>query len=425
MADFQNYSVQRGDPAQVNTPTWEIEAKLVEGSTVLADYTQDSRITLPMSASADYDCNFVARNCLSFCANSAYVAIASGASTYMGGGLDVVGCTYIGAASILQTAANISTTYPCTVDGCLVYTGGTALNANGPGQIAETGPNALIAGTSRSNVTAHANDEVLPKVAAMIELGQSWLDGFHPRPFGAPMPGSPLLGWAPAVAVPAVDLLNRPRPAGGGTANANTDTGTATAGANSSLTDSTKSWTTNAYSGQMLHLTGGTGSGQYRKILSNTATALTIEATWATNPSTDTTYEIVNPGTLYALGAMERHETAQKETTTVDASPGIKILGPGDQEITVLVDAEATTLSIKARYDSAHAATNKPQAILQANAEIGVSAETLTMSEAADTWETLTFTQFTPTAKGAVKIRLVSRAAAGNGSAFFDTLAKA
>jgi len=124
------------------------------------------------------------------------------------------------------------------------------------------------------------------------------------------------------------------------------------------------------------------------------------------------------------IGAYSRHDFAAREGTTKDASDyGMVLTGPGDQEILVAVDASATVISIKGRYDTNHAATNKPQAILLAAPEIGVTAETLTMTAAVDTWETLTFASQTPTAKGWVRIRLISRAAAGNGKSFWDTLA--
>jgi len=69
------------------------------------------------------------------------------------------------------------------------------------------------------------------------------------------------------------------------------DSGTASAGGATSLTDTTKTWTVNDYVGDFLAITAGTGSGQVRRITSNTATALTV-ATWTVNPSTDSTYTI-------------------------------------------------------------------------------------------------------------------------------------
>lgn len=141
--------------------------------------------------------------------------------------------------------------------------------------------------------------------------------------------------------------------------------------------------------------------------------------------STDFLGRLVPAGggsTSPGIGYLERHDTAIKEVTTTDAgSVGLVIVGPGDHEIKANVDATATVLTIKARYDTNHAATNKPQVQLVAEGFIGVAAETKTMTAAVDTWETLTFSSFTPTAKGVVTLRLISRSAAGNGKAFFDT----
>lgn len=121
-------------------------------------------------------------------------------------------------------------------------------------------------------------------------------------------------------------------------------------------------------------------------------------------------------------GYLERHDTAVKETSVVDVSPAIKIVGPGDHDFFIPVNAAQTTISVKVRYDSNHGTGNKPQAILLAAPDIGVSTETKTATVGVDTWETLTFSAFTPTASGVVTVRLVSRAANGNGVAYFDTV---
>lgn len=128
--------------------------------------------------------------------------------------------------------------------------------------------------------------------------------------------------------------------------------------------------------------------------------------------------------TSYAWGAYERHDTAVRETSVVDAgSNAIKIVGPGDHDFIIPVDATSTTITVRARYDTNHATTNKPQATILNGEEIGVATETKTMTAAVDTWETISFSSFTPTAKGFVTLRLISRSAAGNGIAYFDTVA--
>lgn len=68
--------------------------------------------------------------------------------------------------------------------------------------------------------------------------------------------------------------------------------GTATAGAAKSLTNSGAAMTVNAHRGADVVITGGTGSGQRRMIEANSATELFIATPWATNPSTDSTYEV-------------------------------------------------------------------------------------------------------------------------------------
>jgi len=86
--------------------------------------------------------------------------------------------------------------------------------------------------------------------------------------------------------------------------------GTATAGAATTITDSSKTWTTNAYAGYAVYIYSGTGKGQIREIVSNTATALTV-ATWATNPDATSKYIITY---------------LNKQTLTIDGTGSYAIL---------------------------------------------------------------------------------------------------
>ena len=70
------------------------------------------------------------------------------------------------------------------------------------------------------------------------------------------------------------------------------DSGTASSGASTTLTDSSKSWTTNAYKEYIVFLTGGTGAGQTRRISSNSSTVLAVDPAWDTQPDATTTYKI-------------------------------------------------------------------------------------------------------------------------------------
>lgn len=71
------------------------------------------------------------------------------------------------------------------------------------------------------------------------------------------------------------------------------DSGTATSGSALNLVDLGKSWTVNEFVGAAVHLTGGTGAGQVRYVLQNTATTLTMTSAWGTNPDGTTTYAIL------------------------------------------------------------------------------------------------------------------------------------
>lgn len=88
---------------------------------------------------------------------------------------------------------------------------------------------------------------------------------------------------------------------------ATADTGTATSGANltgagsagfGTLTDTSKSWTTNTHQNKFVEITGGTGAGQTRPIHSNTANALTIVGRWDTVPNGTSTYRIFTLATV-------------------------------------------------------------------------------------------------------------------------------
>jgi len=73
-----------------------------------------------------------------------------------------------------------------------------------------------------------------------------------------------------------------------------THSGTATAGSANTLTDSEASFTVagDHLWQQPVYIVAGTGAGQRRIISSNTATVLTLETNWDTNPSTDSVYMV-------------------------------------------------------------------------------------------------------------------------------------
>lgn len=69
-------------------------------------------------------------------------------------------------------------------------------------------------------------------------------------------------------------------------------TGTATAGGVNTLTDATKTMTVNQYANRQIYISSGLGSGQFKRILSNTATTFTVDSNWAIVPNNTSVYQV-------------------------------------------------------------------------------------------------------------------------------------
>ena len=122
-----------------------------------------------------------------------------------------------------------------------------------------------------------------------------------------------------------------------------------------------------------------------------------------------------------SIGALERHDVAVLAASPADGSyKSYQIDGYGDFDLTIPVDAAVTELSIKVQYDNLYGGTLYPQALLTNGGEAGIADELLTATTAAhNAWETLTFTPFTPSAKGVITLRLLARSNASSGKAYF------
>jgi hypothetical protein len=119
------------------------------------------------------------------------------------------------------------------------------------------------------------------------------------------------------------------------------------------------------------------------------------------------------------VGAVEARARAAKETTTVrTGSNALRLDGAGYHEILMPVNAAATTVSVYGRYDSNYSG-NKPK--LEVVNIPGVADQSATMAGPANTWEQLSV-NFTPTAQGICRVRLISQDTSANGKCFFDDL---
>jgi hypothetical protein len=120
------------------------------------------------------------------------------------------------------------------------------------------------------------------------------------------------------------------------------DDATATSATATTLTRTAIGWTVNAFVGDTVRLKQGTGAGQRREILSNTADTLTVSPDWETTPDATSIFDVVQP-TLKAegsLGVVTRLAATTERTgylLTFDASgqPVFDLSLP----VTVAVDA--------------------------------------------------------------------------------------
>lgn len=469
---------------------------------------------LARAASANYNTGIQINRCQftngGITQGAIYITESGASGTGEGGGITIRQCWLHGADFLVRTVGGFiggsTFTNPVTV-----YDSGSTMGycmvAGENGAIVDGGGNFSPRGNSNVTVrhpssfdTANTTQPGSPNI---VSMGHEWIHGLPPKTIGTPMLGG---GWKGLQGGGTVDMAGLPPTEGRYFV---ADSGTATAGANTTLTDSSKTWPVNAHTGRLVRITGGTGSGQVKHVISNTATALTISGAaggsgnWATNPDSTSTYLIyegppaqtgkatattttttltdgnaswqvgrwngytvaitagTNSGTtrtvtsntattltvtsawaaapdntsVYELyqsggtdgvwgntGPLTAHNTAIRETSVTDLGNGIRIDGPGSHEFQIPVDANSTAITIRARYNANHGTANKPQVLLIAEGQIGVAAQTLTMTAAADTWETLGFAAFTPTAAGVVTIRVVSRSAKPFGSAYFDSV---
>lgn len=166
---------------------------------------------------ADYNVNIAITNCvMMMCAAQGVRVMSSGSGTGFGGGIAITNCTILApSVAVITNDANLSTTFPVTVNNCILGVG--QLNANVLGEIIED-YNLVGGGTPRVNVTAGAHSQSQQGYALLMEWGQAFVTGSTVRPTAMPVASSPVLGFGAAASPPATDILGATRPAGGASA---------------------------------------------------------------------------------------------------------------------------------------------------------------------------------------------------------------
>lgn len=108
------------------------------------------------------------------------------------------------------------------------------------------------------------------------------------------------------------------------------------------LSVSTAAWAVNQFASQVVRITAGTGYGQVRSILSNTATQLTVDGAWAVIPDTTSVFEVLGAhlaasATMSVVTELPPKRTQHGYLVSLDAQgrPFVNLVAP----IEVVIDA--------------------------------------------------------------------------------------
>lgn len=145
---------------------------------------------------------------------------------------------------------------------------------------------------------------------------------------------------------------------------------------------------------------------------------------WKIDGTNILVYDCIMEYTLFHnfVGAVSSCGVIEKNTTVkYSGGSSICILATSYQELFIPVEAEETTVTVFARYDTGYDTTNSTLPTLTAFNIPGDTDKTDTMTSAADTWEQLSVT-FTPTSTGYVRIRLSGNDVSGFGKTYFDAV---
>jgi len=193
---------------------------VVERCTFRSIRSNAMTINLNTGSGADYDTNFVIRNCAFFAPAGVITINSLGVSAQEGGGVKIYNCLMLTSGSDIavttgdgriggSTFANPIRVYNSVIQG--------TLSAFESGAIVEN-YNHVMATTTHSNVTVGANSKTNTTYASLYDLG-AMIFGAQTRSFGEPRVGSPYLGFGnDGTYTTTEDLRGNRRPAGGASA---------------------------------------------------------------------------------------------------------------------------------------------------------------------------------------------------------------
>ena len=126
-----------------------------------------------------------------------------------------------------------------------------------------------------------------------------------------------------------------------------------------------------------------------------------------------------------SIGCWQAQDVVQDTSSAITGggTNSLKITGAGEVSLYIPVDATGFTVSVRTKSTS-YGGTNYPQMVVVANPGVGVTADT-TVTAAAATEETITTATITPTSKGVMEVRLISRSTSTTSTTHFDILTSA
>jgi hypothetical protein len=125
-----------------------------------------------------------------------------------------------------------------------------------------------------------------------------------------------------------------------------------------------------------------------------------------------------------AAGYAEFHDFGIQDTVVFPSgqSSSAKLIGPGDNDIWVPLDATSTVITIQLNQGSGYGGTTYATATLLGNGELGVASQVQTCSSTLNAWQTLTFSAITASKAGWMKVRITSYDTSGTGTLNFGAL---
>jgi hypothetical protein len=125
-----------------------------------------------------------------------------------------------------------------------------------------------------------------------------------------------------------------------------------------------------------------------------------------------------------AVGFAEFHDFGIQDTSVFPSgqTSSAKLIGPGDNDIWVPVDAVSTTIAIQLNQATGYGGSVYATATLEANGELGIPAQVQTCSSTLNSWQTLTFSAISASKAGWVRIRISSFDTSGTAALNFGAL---